>query len=479
MVEITDYSDAEEVKMALTGLDTERKKLIKKYESAKEKAASSLARYDADSDSEIDTTSQAIDATEKARKTLSDAFAALDTNVTEALDIVADYAKEAAKETGERDDSIIVDPDTQGHLEAAYHDNRRFTTKLETLAYRRQEIKDREKASRHREREAKHPQKTEGTVDTRKKYSENAIWKPQNIDNPGVLHSEDNMATLNRWLRNLRSFIRPEDVARHGDARFQGPISNLMSPEVAASIQLTDKVTVPIYTSTSTEKSIVDRLIAKKKVTHSPELLQAEWYAATQMTNESFDCWDARLVSLAGDAELLELYGGDHKILNSSLGNKLMAGLTGKSGKLIRERVIRAREDGKVKDILELVRKIATTEETVNAHTRHLEEQTASLYKLQGGGNAEGAQSYAADHRKCYNCHNEGHIASGCPERRDQSKRPKGPWMQHLADEGLCFRCAKKHDKMCDFSAYKCQYCKIDGHTIDACQKKNREYKKN
>ena len=117
MVEITDYSDAEEVKTALTGLDTERKKLIKKYESAKEKAASSLARYDADSDSEIDTTSQAIDATEKARKTLSDAFAALDTNVTEALDIVADYAKEAAKEAAVQagyDEQVLVVPATEG-----------------------------------------------------------------------------------------------------------------------------------------------------------------------------------------------------------------------------------------------------------------------------------------------------------------------------------------------------------------------------
>ena len=42
--------------------------------------------------------------------------------------------------------------------------------------------------------------------------------------------------------------------------------------------------------------------------------------------------------------------------------------------------------------------------------------------------------------------------------------------MKHLAKNRRCFRRAKQHDKMCDFSGYTCVFCNTRGHLEDACQ---------
>ena len=49
--------------------------------------------------------------------------------------------------------------------------------------------------------------------------------------------------------------------------------------------------------------------------------------------------------------------------------------------------------------------------------------------------------------------------------------------MKHLAKNRLCFRCAKQHEKMCDYSGYTCNFCKTTGHLEGACNKKNKDFK--
>lgn len=465
---IKDFSDINEVKAALEEAEKTRKGLVKKLDKARGKTCIHIGRYDNDTDSSLDTSVAATKKTETALKELTEAFTALEDHVHNALEIAEEH-----QATPTPDTSLVISGDVIGQLEDAYRDTKKYTKALETLAARRIEEIDRQKTARALDRAEKHPETAPAAYGS-------ATWKPQSIFHPGELGINDDLSTATCWTMKLKSYIRPEDVKRFGDTYFQTAIYNLMTQGVRDAIQFNLLKTIPIYTSSTLQSSVVDQITAIWKITHSPELLEAEWYTATQMEDEPFASWDARMVTLAANAELLKSYGGDQNLLDKNLGNRLLAGLTGEEGRLIHERVIRAQsnDDGQGHHILTLVRKIAKTEEVVKARTKHLRVQTGIVYKLHGGASSGGASNTNPDTRKCYNCQKEGHIASNCTEPKGPDRRPKGPWMQHLAESKLCFRCAKKHDKMCNSSSYVCEFCKKTGHLEDACQLKHKDFQK-
>ena len=98
------------------------------------------------------------------------------------------------------------------------------------------------------------------------------------------------------------------------------------------------------------------------------------------MEGEAFASWDARMVTLAGNAELLKSYGGDQNTFDEKLGRRLLAGLTGEDGRAIYEQVMWAQDNGEGQGhhILPLIRRIARTQATIKTRTKHLRVQAAT-----------------------------------------------------------------------------------------------------
>ena len=468
---LEDYTDVAAVKAHLTEAETKRQALVKKLDKARIKAETHLGAYDEKDDRRLNITAGAAKKTDKALKDLDEAFTALEEHVHATMDVAEEHLA-----TDEPDPSLIVTDNVIGHLRGVQIETQRYSQALETLAARVKEEIERQKTARALDRADRHPEMAP-------KNNSSAVWKtPPSIFNPGELSTDADLSAMTCWMVKLKSYIRPEDVVRLGDEYFQSAMYNLMTSGVRAAIKLDLQTTIPIYKSTPTQTSIVDLITAEWKITHSPEILESEWYGASMMEGELFASWDARMVTLAGNAELLKSYGGNQKILDKNLGNRLLAGLTGEDGQAIYERVMWAQDDGEGQGhhILPLIRRIARTQETIKARTKHLRVQAATpatVYKLHGGASSEGASSTGPNSRACYNCGKEGHIQSACPEPRGPDRRPKSPWMKHLAKNRLCFRCANQHDKMCDSSSYTCDFCKKKGHLEGACQTKHKDFK--
>ena len=114
-------------------------------------------------------------------------------------------------------------------------------------------------------------QKTNRAIDQAGQYPEtaprsnsSAVWKtPPSIFNPGDLSIDADLSAMTCWMVKLKSYIRPEDVARLGDAYFQSAMYNLMTDGVRAAIKLDLQTTIPIYKSTKTQTSIVDLITAE------------------------------------------------------------------------------------------------------------------------------------------------------------------------------------------------------------------------
>lgn len=466
---LKDYTDAAEVKAYLTAAEKERQNLMKKLDKARLKAETHIGAYDETDDSKLNTTATAAKKTTKVLTDLDEAFTALELHVHATMDVAEEHLA-----TDEPDRSLVVAENVVGQLRTAQKETQKYSQALETLAARVTEEVERQKTNRAVDRAERHPE-------TAPRSKSSAVWKtPPSIFNPGELSIDADLSAMTCWMVKLKSYIRPDDVVRLGDEYFQSAMYNLMTDGVRAAIKLDLQNIIPIYKSTITQTSIVDLITAEWKITHSPEILESEWYGASMMEGESFASWDARMVTLAGNAELLKSYGGDRKILDKNLGQRLLAGLTGEDGKAIYERVMWAQDDGEGQGhhILPLIRRIARTQETIKARTKHLRAPAATVYKLNGGASPGGVSSTDPISRACYNCGKEGHIQSACPEPKGPDKRPKGPWMQHLTDQNLCLRCAKSHDKMCDYSGYICKFCKTPRHLEDACQKKHKDFKK-
>ena len=468
---LQDYTDVDAVKAYLTDAEKKRKALAKKLDKARTKAETHLGAYDERDDNKLDITASTAKKTDKALKDLEEAFTDLEEHVHTTMEVAEEHLS-----TDKPDPSLIVTDDVIGHLRGVQVETKRYAQALETLAARVAEETERRKTARAVDRAERHPE-------TAQKTTSSAVWKtPASIFNPGELSIDADLSAMTCWKVKLKSYIRPDDVKRLGDDYFQSAMYNLMTQGIRDAIKLDLQTIIPIYTSTPTQMSIVDLITADWKLRHSPEILESEWYAAYQREGESFASWDARMVTLAGNAELLKSYGGNQKLFDKNLGNRLLTGLTGEDGKEIHERVMWAQDEGEGQGhhILPLIRRIARTQETIKARTKHLRAQAATpatVYKLHGGASSEGASSTGPNSRACYNCGKEGHIQSACPEPRGPDRRPKSPWMKHLAKNRLCFRCANQHDKMCDSSSYTCDFCKKKGHLEGACQTKHKDFK--
>ena len=117
---------------------------------------------------------------------------------------------------------------------------------------------------------------------------------------------------------------------------------------------------------TSAGPSLISKLRDLKRINKPLALLRAKWFELKSYENEPFAAWDARVVNLAKEANLKAMMS----VPGAMLGFKLLTGLTGTKGDIIRNRVFCS---DKIRDGIifpEIVREIAQSEDRVMAFSQ-------------------------------------------------------------------------------------------------------------
>ena len=134
------------------------------------------------------------------------------------------------------------------------------------------------------------------------------------------------------------------------------------------SIKFEPSESLPLF-ETSEGPSLISKLRDLKRINKPLALLRAKWFALKSYENEPFAAWDERVVNLVKEANLNAILKGERPV-DAMIGFKLVAGLTGTKGDIIRNRVFCS---DKIRDGIifpEIVRQIAQSEDRVMAFSQ-------------------------------------------------------------------------------------------------------------
>ena len=441
-------------KAELARLGKLRLSAIAEFQTCLTQGKDTLARYKATGAEASDFLRGDVNKVERSHTDLCDAFKLVSGNIKDARTATANYLA-GIPETEEPANDIPPETDLQTEL-INYRD--RCYETADRLANLSQSMQRRsEKAP-----PPAPPSKKE--------------WKANKVFEPKVLQGFK-PADLKEWITNLMAYITPADITKFGgEVDFRLICSHFLADGVRQAIKFDPADDIPIFETTE-GTSLVRKLKDLWGIRNPKELLRAHWFGMTSYEDEDFTAFDGRVVTLAKEADIRGLVlapgckckdADRERPYDAIIGNKLLTGLVGTRGDLIRDRVLRSDvvKDGIV--LPEMVRKIARSEEAVLAHSKQKGTEASMLHKVQAGkpgGQREGG---------CHNCHGADHIARDCPnkdksETRSGKRGPSSPWFRYLQDHGLCRLCAKSHDKPCNPKQYRCKHCDKAGHLIDAC----------
>ena len=441
-------------KAELARLGKLRLSAVTKFQTYLMQGKDTLARYETKGAAASDFLKGDVNKVERSHTDLCEAFKLVSGNIEDARTVTANYLA-GIPETEEPEGDIPPEGDLQTELDE--YRNRCYET-ADRLANLSQSMQ----RSSEKAPSPAAPSKKE--------------WKANKVFEPKLLQGFK-PADLKEWIANLTAYITPTDITKFsGEVNFRLICSNFLADEVRQAIKFDPADDIPIFETTE-GTSLVRKLKDLWGIRNPKELLRAHWFAMTSYENEDFTAFDGRVVTLAKEADIRGLVlapgckcrdADRERPYDAIIGNKLLTGLVGTRGDLIRDRVLRSDmvKDGIV--LPEMVRKIARSEEAVLAHSKQKGTEASMLHKVQAGkpgGQREGG---------CHNCHQAGHIARDCPtkDKSETRSRARGtllPWFRYLQDHGLCRLCAKSHDKPCDPKHYRCKHCDNTGHLINAC----------
>ena len=449
-------------KAGLTRLGKLRQSAVTKFETYLTQGKDTLASYEAKGAAASNFHKGDINKVERAATELCDAFKLFAGNIEDARILTAEYLS-VLPETEEPAEDIPPEGDLQTELNKYHGRCYEVADRLAALSQLMQESS------------VKPPPPA---VLAKKEWKANKLFEPKVLQG---FQPED----LITWIANLTAYINPADITKFGEeVNFRLICSNLLADDVRQAIKFDPTEDLPIFETTE-GTSLVSKLKDLWGIRNPPELLRANWFGLTQHEGEEFTAFDGRLVTLAKEADIRGLVSvpgckcsnaNRDKPFDAIIGNKLLTGLVGTRGDLIRNRVLRSDvvKDGIV--LPDMVRKIARSEEAVLAHSRQKGAEASTLHKVQAGTPGEQRDN------GCRNCHQAGHIARNCPSKSksETSSGKRGQataWFRYLQENGLCRLCAKPHDKPCDPKDYRCKHCNKQGHLIAACGFRHADFK--
>ena len=449
-------------KAELARLGKLRKSAVTKFATYLTQGKDTLGSYKAQGAAASNFHKGDINKVERAHTELCDAFQLVAGNIEDARVLTAEYLS-VLPGTEEPADDIPPEGDLQTELNGYHGQCYEVADRLAALSQSMQESG------------AKPPPPA---VLTKKEWKANKLFEPKVLQG---FKPED----LITWITNLTAYIKPADITKFGEeVDFRLICSNLLADDVRQAIKFDPTEDLPIFETTECT-SLVRKLKDLWGIRNPLELLRAQWFGLTSHESEEFTAWDGRVITLAKEADIRGLVSvpgckcndaNRDKPFDAIIGNKLLTGLVGARGDLIRDRVLRSDvvKDGIV--LPDMVRRIARSEEAVLAHSRKKGAEASTLHKVQAGKPGERRDS------GCHTCHQDGHIARDCPSKNkgETGSRKRGQataWFHYLQENGLCRLCAKPHDKPCDPKDYRCKHCNKQGHLIDACGFRHADFK--